>query len=86
MSLRNRGILQSTPELPAMRAMPCRMKHRKRLEEAFRWAKIVGGMAQNMYRGVARHPIPLHPDYGRQQPRQTAPVAGRVTRKNDPRR
>jgi len=48
--------------------------------------KIVGGMAQNMYRGVARHPIPLHPDYGRQQPRQTAPIAGRVTRKNDPRR
>ena len=27
-------------------------KHRKRIEEAFGWAKTVGGMAQTMYRGV----------------------------------
>jgi len=30
------------------------IKHRKRIEEAFGWAKTVGGMAQTMYRGVAR--------------------------------
>ena len=29
-------------------------KHRKKIEEAFGWAKTVGGMAQNMYRGVER--------------------------------
>jgi hypothetical protein len=29
-------------------------KHRKKIEEAFCWAKIVGGMAQTMYRGVER--------------------------------
>jgi len=29
-------------------------KHRKRIEEAFGWAKTVGGMAQTMYRGVDR--------------------------------
>ena len=30
------------------------LKHRKRIEEAFGWAKTVGGMAQTMYRGVER--------------------------------
>jgi len=30
------------------------LKHRKRIEEAFVWAKTVGGMAQTMYRGVER--------------------------------
>jgi transposase len=30
------------------------IKHRKRIEEAFGWAKTVGGMAQTMYRGVER--------------------------------
>ena len=29
-------------------------KHRKRIEEAFGWAKTIGGMAQTMYRGVER--------------------------------
>lgn len=29
-------------------------KHRKRIEEAFGWAKTVGCMAQTMYRGVER--------------------------------
>lgn len=29
-------------------------KHRKKIEEPFGWAKTVGGMAQNMYRGVER--------------------------------
>ena len=29
-------------------------KHRKKIEEAFGWAKAVGGMAQTMYRGVER--------------------------------
>jgi transposase len=29
-------------------------KHRKKIEEPFGWAKIVGGMAQTMYRGVER--------------------------------
>lgn len=29
-------------------------KHRKKIEEAFCWAKTVGGMAQTMYRGVER--------------------------------
>ena len=29
-------------------------KHRKRIEEAFGWAKTVGGMAQTVYRGVER--------------------------------
>lgn len=28
--------------------------HRKKIEEAFGWAKTVGGMAQTMYRGVER--------------------------------
>jgi hypothetical protein len=30
------------------------IKHRKRIEEAFGWAKTVGGMAQTFYRGVER--------------------------------
>lgn len=30
------------------------LKHRKRIEEAFGWAKTVGGMAQSAYRGVER--------------------------------
>lgn len=30
------------------------LKHRKRIEEAFGWAKTVGGMAQTMYRGLER--------------------------------
>lgn len=30
------------------------IKHRKRIEEAFGWAKTVGGMAQTVYRGVDR--------------------------------
>ena len=29
-------------------------QHRKKIEEAFGWAKTVGGMAQTMYRGVER--------------------------------
>ncbi|WP_027256064.1 IS5 family transposase [Leisingera aquimarina] len=29
-------------------------KHRKRIEEAFGWAKTVGGMSQTVYRGVER--------------------------------
>jgi hypothetical protein len=29
-------------------------KHRKRIEEAFGWAKTIGGLAQTMYRGVER--------------------------------
>ena len=29
-------------------------KHRKRIEEAFGWAKTVGGMAQTVYRGLER--------------------------------
>lgn len=29
-------------------------KHRKRIEEAFGWAKTVGGMSQSVYRGVER--------------------------------
>ena len=29
-------------------------KHRKKIEEAFGWAKTIGGMAQTMYRGVER--------------------------------
>ncbi|WP_353351881.1 transposase, partial [Aquicoccus sp. SU-CL01552] len=30
------------------------LKRRKQIEEAFVWAKTVGGMAQTMYRGVER--------------------------------
>ena len=30
------------------------IRHRKRIEEAFGWAKTVGGMAQTMYRGLGR--------------------------------
>lgn len=30
------------------------LRHRKRIEEAFGWAKTVGGMAQTMYRGLDR--------------------------------
>jgi IS5 family transposase len=30
------------------------IKHRKRIEEAFGWAKTAGGMAQIMYRGIER--------------------------------
>ncbi|MFN4155470.1 MAG: transposase [Paracoccaceae bacterium] len=29
-------------------------KHRKKIEEAFGWAKTVGGMAHTMYRGIER--------------------------------
>ncbi|SHK48777.1 Transposase DDE domain-containing protein, partial [Roseomonas rosea] len=29
-------------------------KHRKRIEEAFGWAKTVGGMAQTVYRRIER--------------------------------
>lgn len=29
-------------------------KHRKRIEEAFGWAKAIGGMAQTVYRGIER--------------------------------
>ena len=32
------------------------LRHRKRIEEAFGWAKTVGGMAQTMYRGLDRVP------------------------------
>jgi hypothetical protein len=30
------------------------IKHRKRIEEAFGWAKTIGGMAQTVYRGLER--------------------------------
>ena len=30
------------------------LRHRKRIEEAFGWAKTVGGMAQTVYRGIER--------------------------------
>lgn len=30
------------------------IKHRKRIEKAFGWAKTVGGMAQTVYRGLER--------------------------------
>lgn len=30
------------------------LKHRKRIEEAFGWAKTVGGMAQTVHRGLER--------------------------------
>ena len=30
------------------------IKHRKRIEETFGWAKTIGGMAQTVYRGVER--------------------------------
>lgn len=30
------------------------LKHRKRIEEAFGWAKTVGGMAQTVFRGIER--------------------------------
>ena len=30
------------------------LKHRKRIEEAFGWAKTVGGMARTVYRGIER--------------------------------
>lgn len=30
------------------------LKHRKRIEEAFGWAKTVGGMAQTVYRGIEK--------------------------------
>ena len=30
------------------------LKHRKRIEEAFGWARTVGGMAQTVHRGIGR--------------------------------
>lgn len=30
------------------------LRHRKRIEEAFGWAKTVGGVARTVYRGVER--------------------------------
>jgi len=30
------------------------VKHPKQIEEAFGWAKTIGGMAQTVYRGVER--------------------------------
>jgi Mg/Co/Ni transporter MgtE len=52
------SVLHRLHELPhyadngVLRAMS--QKHRKKIEEAFAWAKTVGGMAQTMYRGVER--------------------------------
>lgn len=33
---------------------PSTSKHRKRIEEAFGWARTVGGIARGVYRGVER--------------------------------
>jgi hypothetical protein len=30
------------------------IKHRKRIEEAFGWAKTIGGLAQTVYRGIEK--------------------------------
>lgn len=30
------------------------LRHRKRIEEAFGWAKTIGGAAQTVYRGIER--------------------------------
>ena len=53
-SRRNREIPRSTVEPPGTKVTPCPKKHRKRIDEAFGWAKTVGGMAQTVYRGRER--------------------------------
>lgn len=58
------------------------LRHRKRIEEAFGWAKTIAGMAQTVYRGLD-HVRALHLDDGRQQPRQTTPVAHRTSPKTN---
>ena len=45
------GILNHVEAIPIASAKP---RHRKRIEEAFGWAKTVGGMAQTVHRGVER--------------------------------
>jgi hypothetical protein len=37
-----------------LQAYALSIKHPKRIEEAFGWAKTIGGMAQIIYRGVER--------------------------------
>lgn len=55
------------------------LKHRKRIEEAFGWAKTVGGLSQTVYRGV-EWALPLRSDDSRQQPRPSAQAPWIVTR------
>ena len=59
MSPRNRGIAPSTDGRTDGRTTrhegyALSIKNRKPIEEAFGWAKTVGGMAQTMYRGIER--------------------------------
>ena len=60
------------------RAGALSIRNRKRIEEAFGWAKTVGGMAQTVYRGL-EGALPLHPDHGRQQPRPATSAARSLT-------
>ena len=53
MSRRNPDTQRSTAARPH-EGYALSIKNRKRIEEAFGWAKTVGGMAQTVYRGVER--------------------------------
>lgn len=53
-SFRNRGIQQPTCAPPGTRATPFPLRYRKRIEEAFGWAKTVEGAAQTAFRGIDR--------------------------------
>lgn len=55
------------------------IRHRKRIEEAFGWAKTIGGMAQTVYRGVERVRSRFILTMAGQQPCPTAKAAGCVT-------
>ncbi|RRH72374.1 hypothetical protein EG244_14770 [Falsigemmobacter faecalis] len=54
------------------------LKHRKRIEDAFGWAKIIGGIAQTACRGIGFMRA-LHQGHGRQQSRKAAEIAGCMT-------
>ncbi len=41
-------------QMPGLNSYALSIKHCRRIEEAFVWAKTVGGMAQTVYRGIER--------------------------------
>jgi hypothetical protein len=50
---------------------------RKRVEEAFGWAKTVAGLRKMRHRGLLKGRLAIHPRDGRLQPRPAAQIARR---------
>ncbi|RRH72759.1 hypothetical protein EG244_13875 [Falsigemmobacter faecalis] len=53
-------------------------KHRKRIADAFGWAKTIGGIAQTACRGIGFMRT-LHQGHGSQQSRKAAEIVGGMT-------